>query len=73
MNVARAMGNTLDLKYIPELKKAFEDNKDERVKGMIVWALGRIGGETSKEALNIYLTDSEGLVKEEIQTALKNF
>ncbi len=34
MNVARAMGNTLDAKYIPELVKAFKENKDTRIKCM---------------------------------------
>ncbi len=71
MNVARAMGNSLDPKYIPELIKAFKENVDERVKGMIAWALGRIGGEESKEILKISLSDSEGLVKQEIFLALE--
>ena len=70
MNVARAMGNTHDRKYIPELIKAFRENKDERVQGMIAWALGNLGGEKSKEALNHFLSSSEGLVKDEITNAL---
>jgi len=71
MNIARAMGNSLDPKYIPELIKAFRENIDERVKGMITWALGRIGGEESKEILEISLSNSEGLVKEEILLAIE--
>lgn len=73
MNVARAMGNSIDLKYIPELIKAFKENKDERVKGMIVWALGRLGGLEAKKALEAFLNNSNGLVKEEILQALKKF
>ncbi|MFX0104718.1 MAG: epoxyqueuosine reductase [Candidatus Hodarchaeota archaeon] len=71
MNVARAMGNSLDPKYIPELIKAFNENVDETVKGMIAWALGQIGGEESKEFLNISLSNSNGLVKEEILIAIE--
>jgi len=70
MNVARAMGNTRDSKYVPELIKTFEENRDERVQGMIAWALGMLGGENSKEALNAFLSGSEGLVRDEITDAL---
>ncbi len=73
MNVARAMGNTHDRKYIPELIKAFGENKDKRVQGMIAWALGNLGGEKSKEALSLFLSSSEGLVKDEITNALDKF
>ena len=73
MNVARAMGNTHDRKYIPELIKAFEENNDKRVQGMIAWALGILGGEKAKEALNLFLSSSEGLVKDEITNALNKF
>ena len=73
MNVARAMGNSIDTKYIPELIKAFEENEDERVKGMIVWALGHLGSDESKTALEQFLAGSNGLVKDEIVMALKQF
>jgi epoxyqueuosine reductase len=66
MNVARVMGNSLDEKYIPELSKAFQDNNDERVLGMIAWALGRIGGPEAKKVLMDILIGSDGLVREEI-------
>ncbi|MHA2185748.1 MAG: epoxyqueuosine reductase [Promethearchaeota archaeon] len=70
MNTARAMGNTHDLKYIPELIRAFEENEDERVKGMIAWALGRLGGEESKIALEQFKLNNTGSVKNEIEHAL---
>ncbi len=73
MNVARAMGNTLDKKYIPDLTAAFNENRDEKVKGMIAWALGRIGGEKSKTTLETFLLDSDGMVHEEIEYALEKF
>jgi epoxyqueuosine reductase len=70
MNAARAMGNTLDLKYVPELIRAFEENEDERVKGMIAWALGRLGGEKVKIALERFKINNNGSVKKEIELAL---
>ncbi|GAH12085.1 unnamed protein product, partial [marine sediment metagenome] len=65
MNVARAMGNSQDPKYIPELVKAFKENSDERVTRMIAWALGRLGGEVSKIALESFLEIGNGEVREE--------
>jgi epoxyqueuosine reductase len=73
MNVARAMGNSQDSKYIPELVKAFKENSDDRVTRMIAWALGRLGGEESKTALETFLEISNGRVREEILLALKRF
>jgi epoxyqueuosine reductase len=70
MNTARAMGNTLDSKYIPELIRGFEENQDDRIKSMIAWALGRIGGKAAKKALEDFRAKSNGLVKEEIELAL---
>jgi len=71
MNVARSMGNSQDLKYIPELVKAFKENSDERVTRMIAWALGRLGGKESKKALECFLEIGNGEVREEISLALK--
>ncbi|MFX1344088.1 MAG: epoxyqueuosine reductase [Promethearchaeota archaeon] len=73
MNTARAMGNTLDPKYIPELIRAFEENEDERIKGMIAWALGRLGGKESKNALERFRSNSNDSIKKEIELALGNF
>jgi epoxyqueuosine reductase len=55
---------------VPDLVQAFEENKDVRVKSMIAWALGRIGGPKAKEALENFSKTSEGQVKEEITQAL---
>ncbi|MBN2244548.1 MAG: epoxyqueuosine reductase, partial [Candidatus Aminicenantes bacterium] len=71
MNVARAMGNSLDDEYIPDLLTAFRNNDDERVSGMVAWAIGRIGGSKAKKALNDILPGSESLVREEILFALE--
>ena len=70
MNVARAMGNTLDDQFIPELTRAFNENEDERILGMIAWALGRIGGPHAKKALSEALSKGEGFVRDEILAAL---
>ncbi|MCU0576160.1 MAG: epoxyqueuosine reductase [Desulfobacterota bacterium] len=70
MNTARAMGNSLDPGYIPDLVRAFGENADPRALVMIAWALGRIGGKGAKDALHEFLTRSEGLLREEVSLAL---
>jgi epoxyqueuosine reductase len=71
MNVARAMGNSRDDEYIPDLLTAFRNNDDERVQGMIAWAIGRMGGSKAQKALNDLLPKSEGSVREEILLAFE--
>ena len=71
MNAARAMGNSLNPVYVTDLIRAFKENSDQRVKSMIVWALGRIGGSQAKAALEKFLQDSAGIVKEEITQAIE--
>jgi len=65
-NAARAMGNSLEERYIPELARAFRENGDERVQAMCAWALGRIGAPAAKQALEAFLPVSGGPVREEI-------
>jgi len=69
MNVARVMGNSRDESYIPDLVRAYHENGDERVRGMIAWALGRIGGRMAKNALESFPGASEGTAREEIEAA----
>ena len=69
MNVARVMGNSRDECYVPDLVRAWHETGDERVRGMIAWALGRIGGQRAKDALESFLNVSEGMVREEIEAA----
>jgi epoxyqueuosine reductase len=71
MNVARVMGNSLDPEYVPELIRAFKENTDERVQGMIAWSLGKLGGNESQSALKAFLPESSGLVRKEIEDALQ--
>ena len=71
MNVARAMGNTRDEVYVPELAEEYRREEDERVKAMAAWALGRIGGPEARQCLDRFLPQSAGLVREEIIAALE--
>ena len=67
MNVARVMGNSRDEKYMADLIRAFEENSDERVRAMTVWAIGIIGGPDALTALKGLIDESGDLVKEEIR------
>ena len=69
MNVARVMGNSGNVGYVSDLVRAYRENGDVRVQGMIAWALGRIGGRTAKTALESFLGASEVTVREEIEAA----
>ncbi len=70
VNAARAMGNTRDEAYVPDLMRAFGESGDERVAAMTAWALGRIGGPAARRALEAFLPGSRSPVREEIQAAL---
>jgi epoxyqueuosine reductase len=70
MNVARAMGNSLDRGYIPDLVRAFKENPDERVKAMCAWALGRLDSERARTHLRGFLEQSKGRVLLEVKQAL---
>ena len=71
MNAARAMGNSLNPAYVPDLIRAFQENHDDRVQSMIAWALGRIGSKEARAALKKFLPEASDIVKEEIEHALK--
>lgn len=71
MNAARAMGNSLDRKYITDLKRALTEEPDERVRGMAAWSLGHIGGDDSVSALTAAAADRSELVRNEVSLALK--
>ncbi len=72
MNVARVMGNSNDPKYLPDLERAFTENDDERVKGMAVWAMGKIGDGTTAKTLESWAKNHTGSVLEEINMALQS-
>lgn len=70
MNAARAMGNSLDKKYIPDLALALKEGEDERVRAMSAWSLGKLGGTEALSVLNLYINDSSDMVKHEVEAAL---
>jgi epoxyqueuosine reductase len=70
MNAARAMGNSLDPVYVPDLVHALKNNDDERVRCMSAWALGRIGGTEALAELKFVLDSAEGRLKSEIEYAI---
>jgi epoxyqueuosine reductase len=72
MNAARAMGNSRDDRYIPELTASLRENTDERVRAMAAWALGRIGGAAARKTLEMHLSKEDGVVKIEVRSALDN-
>jgi epoxyqueuosine reductase len=72
MNAARALGNQGDREHIPLLARTFKENESEIVRGMCAWALGRLGGAKAKKALESRRSAEEGLVKDEIESALEN-
>ena len=67
--MARVMGNSRDEKYIADLVRAFEDNPDERVRGMTVWAIRNISRPEAVTTLNGLIDETSDLVKKEIQRA----
>lgn len=70
MNAARALGNLGDRQFVPLLAQRLTENESEIVRGMCAWALGRLGGRKAKKALESQRNSQEGLVKEEIESAL---
>ena len=72
MNAARAMGNLGDRRHVPVLTETLAENPDETVRGMCAWALGRLGGNSAKAALESRRSQEDGLVREEIERALEN-
>jgi epoxyqueuosine reductase len=71
MNVARVMGNSRDNGYLPELKRAYEENPDERVRAMAVWAIGKIGGSMALAKTIDHQLETSDLVLKEIRQVNK--
>ncbi len=69
MNTARAMGNTRDPQYVPELIKAFDESNDVRVQSMCAWAMGRIGGRQGRQALDRIQAGVQDVLAEEVAYA----
>lgn len=69
-NAAVVMGNRGEVRYVEPLAKALEEGSD-LVRRHAAWALGQIGGEAAKAALEAALAaDPEEGLREEIELAL---
>lgn len=72
MNAARAMGNSLEPRYVPALSALLTAaGADEPVRAMCAWALGRIGTPQARAALDRAARGAEGVVGQEIRDALE--
>jgi epoxyqueuosine reductase len=72
-NVCVALGNSRDPQAIPALVGALHDY-EPLIRGHAAWALGRIGGEQAKKALDEALPgEGNEEVRKEIRCALGNF
>jgi epoxyqueuosine reductase len=70
-NVAIALGNSGDLRAVPALVKALED-EEPLIRGASAWALGRFGTLEAKEALRRrQAVETDAAVQEEIRLALE--
>jgi len=69
-NVCVALGNSGDRQAVPALIGALHDT-EPLIRGHAAWALGRLGGEQAKQALqDALLTERDEEVRKEIQCAL---
>src|SRR5712692_9509311 len=72
-NVCVALGNSGDQRAVPALIDVLHDD-EPLIRGHAAWALGRIGGEQAKQALEEALgTEGEDEVRREVQCALDAF
>ena len=71
MNAARALGNLGDRDNIPVLIGVLNDSPQDIVRGMSAWALGCLGGDKAKRALEARKAREDGTVKQEIEQALE--
>jgi epoxyqueuosine reductase len=70
-NVAVALGNARDVAAIPALTRALWHDTESLVRGHAAWALGQIGSEAVRSALNYAaIHESDPSVQAEIQSAL---
>jgi epoxyqueuosine reductase len=72
-NVAVALGNMRSQEAVPALAQAALDDREPVVRAHAAWALGQIGGESARHALEsaLYL-EKDIPVKMEIQAAMDN-
>lgn len=71
MNAARALGNLGDRGNVSLLSRVLRESPYENVRAMCAWALGKLGGEGAKEALEKAKGDPSPVVREEVRLALE--
>lgn len=72
-NVAVALGNLGDEEAVPQLAKSLLGDPEPLIRAHAAWALGKIGGEQAREALQKAKNfEQDGAVIIEIQSALGN-
>jgi len=72
-NAAVALGNSRDKRAIPHLIAALRD-RNALVRGHTAWALGELGGQDARRALeDLLASESAPFVRDETQQALKRF
>jgi epoxyqueuosine reductase len=70
-NTAVALGNSRDPSAVPSLVDTLLGEAEPLVRGHAAWALGRIGGEAARRALQTALpAEADQVVRDEIQAAL---
>ena len=69
-NAAIALGNLGDPAFVSDLAVAMND-PEELVRGYAAWALGKIGGRSAKQILEVYLSmETSEICKKRITEAL---
>jgi epoxyqueuosine reductase len=72
-NVCVALGNSRDPQAVPPLIRALHDD-EPLIRGHAAWALGQIGGEEARKALEeALLIEEDGETQNEIRCALDEF
>lgn len=69
-NVCVALGNAGDRAAVPALARTLAEEPEPLVRGHAAWALGVLGGEGAREALEGARGDADAFVREEVEAAL---
>jgi len=69
---ARAAGHIGLDEAVPELIRLIEETDDTEILEIAIWALGEIGGEEARRALNAIITRAEADDDEEILAAAQD-
>lgn len=70
-NVCIALGNAGDRGAVPALARTLRGEHEELVRGHAAWALGELGGDEARTALEAARGDEDAWVREEVELALE--